>query len=311
MIETHQLTKTFGSIVAVDDLNLSVRPGEIFGLLGPNGAGKSTTLAMILGVLAPTRGDVRIFGRRLQDDPFAIKQRLGVVAEDLSFYDDMTAWAYLLFFANLYRVASTAPRVRDLLTRVDLWEWRHTLIRDYSLGMRRKLSLARALLHSPDVLILDEPVANLDPYGIAQVRELLAEERAAGRTILISSHLLSEVEQTADRVAIMTEGKLVIEATMPELRDRIRAERRIDVELVDNVDGLMETLQALPFVVHVQQRDHLMTIVTAADRDYRVDVGRELASRGAIVQGMREIETTLEEAFMTLTEAYVRNGAAR
>ncbi len=309
MIETHHLTKRFGRTVAVDDLNLAVCPGEIFGLLGPNGAGKSTTLAMILGILAPTRGEVRIFGRPLQDDPFAIKRRLGVVAEDLRFYDDMTAWNYLTFFADLYRVTATASPLRDLLERLDLWDWRHALIREYSLGMRRKLSLVRALMHSPDVLILDEPVANLDPYGIAQVRELLAGERAAGRTILISSHLLSEVEQTADRIAIMTGGKLVVEATMPELRDMIKVERRIDVELVENVDGITDALKALPCVLQVRQHDRKISVVTAADRDYRADVGRELARRGAIVQGMHEIETTLEEAFLALTDAHLHNGA--
>jgi ABC-2 type transport system ATP-binding protein len=137
----------------------------------------------------------------------------------------------------------------------------------------------------------------------------LAGERAAGRTILISSHLLSEVEQTADRVAIMTEGKLVIEATMPVLRDTIKAERRIDVELVENVEGITDALMALPCVLQVREQDRKISIVTAADRDYRVDVSRELARCGAIVQGMREIETTLEEAFLALTDAHSHKGA--
>lgn len=309
MIQTHDLTKVFGTFTAVDRVNLELRPGETYGFLGPNGAGKTTTLLMILGILPPTRGSVRIFGKSLDEAPFEIKRRVGVVAEHQNFYDEMTAWEYLMFFADLYGVEGVERRARDLLERVNLWTWRDVWLGGYSTGMQRKFGLVRALLHSPDVLILDEPVSGLDPYGIVQVREILAEERAAGRTILISSHILSEIERTADRVGIIARGKLLFEDTMPNLRQRVGGQRRIEVEVVDDVNGLTHDLQALAFVTRVQQDGPRLMVFTLDDRDYRVDLARSLAGYGVIVQGMRAIEPTLEEAFITITEAHIHDWA--
>ena len=166
----------------------------------------------------PTSGEVRLFGKRLSDDPFALKRRVGVVIEAQSYYDEMTAWEYLTFFARLYRAQDASKRGQTLLERLGLWEWRDTIIGGFSTGMQRKLALVRALLHAPELLILDEPVASLDPFSVKQVRELLLDEHAAGRTILISSHILSEIERTADRVGIIARGRLLFEDTMSSLR---------------------------------------------------------------------------------------------
>ncbi len=312
VIQTRGLTKVFGRFTAVDHVNLELYPGEIYGFLGPNGAGKTTTLMMILGSLAPTAGSIRIFGKELADDPFALKRRIGVVIEAQSYYDEMTAWEYLMFFAKLYRVEQAEKRTRQLLEQVNLWQWRDVVIGGYSTGMQRKLAIVRALLHSPELLILDEPVASLDPYGIRQVRELLMQEHAAGRTILISSHILSEVERTTDRVGIIVRGKLLFEDTMENLRRRVTGQRRIQVELVEPANGLAHELRALPFVRSVDASGQQLTITTCDDRDYRSDVARVIAGQGGIVQGMRAIEPTLEEAFITITEAEAQSwvGAA-
>jgi ABC-2 type transport system ATP-binding protein len=166
--------------------------------------------------------------------------------------------------------------------------------------------VVRALLHSPDLLILDEPVASLDPHGIRQVRELLMEEHEAGKTILISSHILSEVERTTDRVGIIVRGKLLFEDTMENLRRRVMGERRIEIELVEPANGLVANLQALSFVTNVLGEGQQLTISTRDDWDYRSEVARAVAGNGGIVQGMRTIEPTLEEAFITITEAQVQ-----
>lgn len=305
VIRTHALTKVFGTFTAVDDVNLEVQRGEIYGFLGPNGAGKTTTLMMILGTLARTAGTVEIFGKHLEDDPFALKRRIGVVIEAQNYYDEMTAWEYLMFFARLYQVENADKRARQLLERVNLWKWRDVVIGGYSTGMQRKLAVVRALLHSPDLLILDEPVASLDPYGVRQVRELLMDEHAAGRTILISSHILSEVERTTDRVGIIVRGKLLFEDTMENLRRRVSGERRIIVELVQPANGLVRELKALAFVKSVSENAQELTIVTREDQDYRADVARAIAGHGGIVQAMRTIEPSLEDAFITITEAQV------
>jgi len=306
IVQTHDLTKMFGNFTAVDHVNLEVLPGEIYGFLGPNGAGKTTTLMMILGVLAATEGSVKIFGKPLEQDPFRLKRRIGVVIEAQNYYDDMTAWEYLMFFARIYEAEQGEKRARHLLERLNLWQWRDVVISGYSTGMQRKLSLVRALLHSPDLLILDEPVASLDPQGIRQVRELLMEEHAAGRTMLISSHILSEVERTTDRIGIIVRGRLVFEDTMENLRRRVSGERQIQVEFVEPVNGLSIYLKALPFVTNVEGTAERLVIYTRDDREYRGEVARAIAGQGAIVQEMRSIEPTLEEAFITITEAQVQ-----
>lgn len=305
IIRTQGLTKVFGTYTAVDKVTLELHPGEIYGFLGPNGAGKTTTLMMILGVLARTAGTVEVFGKRLDDDPFALKRRIGVVIEAQNYYDEMTAWEYLMFFAKLYEAENAEKRARQLLERVNLWQWRDVVIGGYSTGMQRKLAIVRALLHSPDLLILDEPVASLDPYGVRQVRELLMEEHAAGRTILISSHILSEVERTTDRVGIIVRGKLLFEDTMENLRRRVSGERRIIVELVEPANGLVRELETLAFVNKVSENAQELTIITRDDKDYRAEVARAIAGHGGIVQAMRTIEPSLEEAFITITEAEV------
>jgi ABC-2 type transport system ATP-binding protein len=173
--------------------------------------------------------------------------------------------------------------------------------------MRRKLGFVRGLLHSPEILILDEPVANLDPYGILQVRTILQRERELGRTILISSHILSEVEQTVDRVGIISRGRLIIEDDMHNVRQLVTGRRRIDVELVELPNGLVAILEDLPFVTEVVQDQAKLTVFTLEDRDYRSDLGRALSEGGAIVQGMQAHEASLEEAFVTITEQHIRD----
>jgi ABC-2 type transport system ATP-binding protein len=306
MIETRNLTKTFGSFTAVRGLSLTVHPGEIYGLLGPNGAGKTTTLMLILGILSPTAGEVRIFGERLDPDSFEVKRRMGVMAERPGFYDDMTAWEHLLFYAQLYNARDAEPRIRRLLEQVNLWEWRDALAGSYSTGMRRKLSLVCALVHAPDLLILDEPVANLDPYGIVQIREILDQERARGCAILASSHILSEVERTADRVGIITGGELLVEDTMENLRGRIVEKRQIRVDVVSPMNGLVRKIEQLPWVLDTRQEGTVVDVFTANDRDYRADLGRFLFEQQAIIQEMRAVEASLEEAFMSLTEGRLR-----
>lgn len=306
MINTQNLKKKFGSFTAVEDISLNIEPGEIYGFLGPNGAGKTTTIMMILGILKPTSGEVRIFGEKIDQQPFMIKRRIGVVAEYQNFYDEMTAWEYLMFFARLLEVENSEKRARELLEKLNIWEFRDVLIGGYSTGMQRKLGFVRALLHSPEILILDEPVSGLDPFGIVQVREILNDEHSAGTTIMISSHILSEVERTADRVGIIARGRLIVEDTMPNLRQIVSAQNQIELDLHQPDEALIEDLASLPFVTSLRSEKGHLILSTLNDKDYRPDLGSFLAGRGAIVLGMKRIETSLEEAFITITEKHIR-----
>jgi ABC-2 type transport system ATP-binding protein len=214
VIEAKGLTKHFGSRVAVDGLDLVARPGEIYGFLGPNGAGKTTTILMLIGILAPDAGEVRICGRLVRRSDRAARCLVGAVGEVQYLYADLTCRDYLCFFASLYGVPNPAERALETLELVGLADRANDRAVDLSKGLQQKLGLARALLHDPPVLILDEPVSGLDPHGIREVREILCRERDRGRLVFLSSHVLSEIERTADRIGILRKGRLVLEESI-------------------------------------------------------------------------------------------------
>jgi len=302
VIETIQLTKKYGDFTAVSDLSLKVEKGEIYGFLGPNGAGKTTTIMMLLGILEPTSGTVKLFGKSVKDDYFNIKRRIGVLSENQYLYEDMTALEYLRFFGELYRVENVDRRISEVLGLVNLDHRKNELLKGYSKGMRQKLGLARALLHDPDVLILDEPVSSLDPYGIKEVRDILMEENRKGKTMFISSHILSEIERTCHRVGILHKGRLLAEDTMADLKRRLMDEVQLYIEVESASDELVKSLRELPFVVSVEANDNKLSVKTKADRDYRGQLSSMITSRGGVVVDLRRHEMSLEEAFVTITE---------
>ncbi|MBE3568307.1 MAG: ABC transporter ATP-binding protein, partial [Thermogemmatispora sp.] len=227
-LRTRGLTKRYGQRLAVADLNLEVRRGEIFGFLGPNGAGKTTTIRMLLGLITPTAGSIEILGQDLRRQPKLVLPRVGALIETPALY------LYLSAQDNLRVVASSLGgvserRIDEILELVGLSSRRKDRVRTYSLGMKQRLGLALALLHDPELLILDEPANGLDPAGIVEMRDLLHQLAAQGKTIFISSHLLSEVQQICTRVAIIRLGRLVTEASVEELT-RGRGEFVVRVE---------------------------------------------------------------------------------
>jgi ABC-2 type transport system ATP-binding protein len=214
VIEARSLTKRFGPRLAVDGLSLTAHAGEIYGFLGPNGAGKTTTIRMLLGILQPDSGEVRICGRTVRRGDRAIRCLVGAVAEVQSLYSDMSCSEYLHFFAELFGVPRVGSRVQEVLDRVRLTDRGGDRAIDLSKGLQQKLGLARALLHDPPILVLDEPVSGLDPHGIREIREILLRERDRGRVVFLSSHVLSEIERTADRIGVIRQGRLVFEDTV-------------------------------------------------------------------------------------------------
>jgi ABC-2 type transport system ATP-binding protein len=220
VIETRGLTKRFGARAAVDDLALSAGPGEIYGFLGPNGAGKTTTIRLLLGILAPDAGTVQICNRPVRRGDRAARCLVGAVGEVQHLYGDMSCSEYLRFFAALYGTDDARARVAAMLDLVGLRDRADDRAIDLSKGLQQKLGLARALLHDPPVLILDEPVSGLDPHGIREVREIIRRERDRGRLVFLSSHVLSEIERTADRIGMLRQGRLVFEGSTEEVMAR-------------------------------------------------------------------------------------------
>lgn len=216
MIEIENVTKAFGDRIAVNDLSLRVDAGEIYGFLGSNGAGKTTTIRMMLGIIEPGSGSIRVCKNRVRRGDRKGRSLIGAVGEVQHFYPDMSCLAYLRYFAALNGLRDPGRRAGEVLADVNLSDRAADLAVTLSKGLQQKLGLARALLHDPPVLVLDEPVSGLDPNGIREVREVILRERDKGRLVFFSSHILSEVAMIADRVGIMQKGKLVFEATTPE-----------------------------------------------------------------------------------------------
>jgi ABC-2 type transport system ATP-binding protein len=263
MIELINITKRYNDTTVVDDLNLRINAGEIVGLIGHNGAGKSTTMKMIAGLIEPTAGKVHVMGRNIQKEGVRVKQKIGFLPEESPLYEAMTARQYLLFFSELYRMPrqKALKRIDQLLASLDLAE-KDKLTGEFSKGMKRKTAIARALLHDPDLLILDEPNSGLDPLTSFFIINYLKTLRREGKTILLSAHNLFHVETICDRVGIIKNGKLLVFDTMEAIRARLgkreyqvifHSDQKLDYEHMngnyifraDEVDAIAEMLETV------------------------------------------------------------------
>jgi ABC-2 type transport system ATP-binding protein len=300
-VRTEGLTRQFDTTVAVQKLDLHIRRGEIYGFLGPNGAGKTTTLLLLLGLLKPTAGRIHLFGRPLAQNLVALKRHIGVAAEEPITSLRMTGWEAVRYFADLNGSSRVEERMESLFHTLELWDARHALVPTYSRGMRQKLSLIRALIHKPELLILDEPVSGLDPYGILQVREVIEAHHREGGTVLISSHILSEIERSADRVGIIHQGRLLVEDTIDGIRHRLGRNTIVRLELLTIPPGLVPALENVQGVERVTAEETALTIHVATADDLRPLLFQTVVDYGGTILEMRRDEMSLEEAFVTIT----------
>ncbi|PSF39502.1 ABC transporter ATP-binding protein [Aphanothece hegewaldii CCALA 016] len=250
-ISTHQLTKQYDRHIAVNQVDLQVEIGEVYGLIGPNGAGKTTLIRMLAAIEEPTTGEIYINGEQLLRDSSnpRLKQRLGYLPDDFPLYDDLTVWDYLDYFARLYLLKQPHRRYRlnDVLELVQLTSKRHSLISTLSRGMKQRLSLARTIIHEPMLLLLDEPVSGLDPIARMQFREIIKILQSAGMTILISSHVLSDLAELCTSIGIMELGYLVESASLKELYQRL-SRQQIIISTLDPLETLETFLKNEPSV---------------------------------------------------------------
>jgi ABC-2 type transport system ATP-binding protein len=232
MIQLENLTRHYGSLAAVQDLNMTVQEGELFGFLGPNGAGKTTTIRMIIGLLRPTRGTVSVAGHDVKQEPLAVKRAVGYLAQTPLLYDRLTGREFLRFLGGLYGLGDEKidARTEHLLALMDLSDKADQLIESYSGGMRHKIGLCGALLHEPPVLILDEPLTGLDPYSARRIKDLLQELCRQGSTMFLSTHVLEVAERVCDRVGILDKGRLIAVGTMAALRTQAQSSAETTLE---------------------------------------------------------------------------------
>lgn len=307
-ISLDAVSKRFGAHTAVDGVSFQVRPGEIFGFLGANGAGKTTTILMLLGILPPSSGSIRILGQEMGERALTLKTRIGVVAEHQSLYGEMTAAEYLGFFADLYGVPNPRRRIKELLGALDLEDRTGSRVKTLSRGMQQKLATARALLHSPDLLVLDEPASGLDPRGISQLRDLITEQKRQGKTVFLSSHLLSEIEMTADRVAIIARGRIVMEGSMADIRRDLSPDTRYVLEYEGEDAVVLSSLRSVPDLRRAEPDGATIVLSVSSKDDARAAISRAVAAAGGVVLGLTRQEMSLEEAFLAVTHDAPRPG---
>src|SRR5579859_5938454 len=285
-IETNQLTRTFGNLVAVDDLTLAISEGTVFGFLGPNGAGKTTTVRLLSALIAPTRGSATVAGYRLGEQNEAIRRTIGILTETPGLYDRLSAWQNLLFFAEMYDLPAerASSQVERYLRLLDLWERRHDKVGGFSKGMRQKLAIARALLHEPRVIFLDEPTAGLDPEAARTVRDFIKELRSEGRTIFLTTHNLPEADELCDLIGVFRTQLLRV-GTPAQLRTSLFG-RGTQVRVVGDAAHWIETARALSFVRDASASESILSVSLEHPDDQNPALVRSLVEAGADIRAV-------------------------
>lgn len=305
-ITVSNLTKEYGPQKAVNDISFEVKTGEILGFLGPNGAGKSTTMKIITCFISPTEGDVSLNGNSIYEDPRTVRSRIGYLPENTPLYTDMTIVDYLKLSARLQEMPADRimPRIREMIDICGLGPEKHKFIGELSKGYRQRVGLAQALIHDPEVLILDEPTTGLDPNQIAEIRSLI-KEIGKEKTVMLSSHILKEVEATCDRILIINEGKLVADGSTRELRQRAQGADQLLVQVRGSGDKVGEELLKLASVSAVNSTDegkNMWLIDSKPDHDPREEVFNLCVDNGWVLTQMTPKESSLEDIFRELTE---------
>ena len=292
VIETTDLTKQYGEVIAVDRLTLRVPRGGVFGFLGPNGSGKTTTMGMLLGLVHPTSGEARIFGDAARHP--ATLRRVGAMVETPTFYPYLSGRANLLYFQGIGRRGVRAD-VDRLLNLVDLGKRADSKYATYSLGMKQRLGIACALLGDPELVFLDEPTNGLDPAGVVEVRELIRDLGKEGRTVVLSSHLLSETELVCDNVAVLSRGKLIVQGSIQEL---LRQHDGFRLSTTDDAKA-RAALADMNWVQHVEHQDGGLMVTAPPSRAW--EISRALAQRDVYINELMPVHRSLEEFFMEIT----------
>jgi ABC-2 type transport system ATP-binding protein len=304
MIRTVNLTKAYGDLYAVRDLNLDLQMGDVFGFIGPNGSGKTTTMRMLATLLQPTVGEAYVCGHSIYTKPKDIRRVIGYMPDFFGVYDDMKVLEYLEFFAAAYRINGPARRKKceEVLELVDLTYKREALVTSLSRGMTQRLGLARVLLHEPQVLLLDEPASGLDPRARIEMRRLLKELRRLGKTIMVSSHILPELADICNKIGIIERGVLLVNADVTDVMKQVRQQTVLNIAVADDMARAAKELEGHASVESVIPREkHLLVTLKPAITDYS-ELATMLIQNGHKLTLFKEDEINLETAFMALTK---------
>ena len=304
MIETHDLTKMYGDLYALNRLNLTLNQGDVYGFIGPNGAGKTTTMRILATLLNPTFGEATVCGYSIYTGAKEIRRTIGYMPDFFGVYDDMKVIEYLEFFAAAYRIKGPARKkiCEEVLELVDLTYKRDALVTSLSRGMTQRLGLARVLLHDPQVLLLDEPASGLDPRARIEIRALLKELRSMGKTILVSSHILPELADICNKIGIIEQGALLVNGAVVDVMKQVRTDIVLNVKVGDRQVDAANFLEGQPEVESVQGKDDYMIVKLREGELVYSPLASRLIADGYDLLMFKEDEINLETAFMHLTK---------
>lgn len=307
MIELIDFGKDYGDFTAVDRLNLKIDAGEMFGFIGPNGAGKSTSIRFLATLLKATRGDGLVNGYSVTNEPMKVRECIGYMPDNFGVYDGMRVWEFLDFFAVAYRIPRTRRKqvIAEVLELLDLAHKRDDFVNGLSRGMKQRLCLAKTLVHNPPVLILDEPTSGLDPRARYEVKEILKELRRMGKTILISSHILTELADCCTSIGIIERGQLLMHGPIKEVYRRIRRNRIVEVRFLDRIQDGLSVLRSSPLVRDVTVDEQQVTVELETDEAGVAQLLDQLVTARIPVRSYAEKEPTLEDVFMLVTKGLV------
>jgi ABC-2 type transport system ATP-binding protein len=301
MIQVEGLTKDYGLRRAIDHLTFHAEKGEILGFLGPNGAGKTTTMRILCGYMPPTSGMAKVAGYDIVDQSLEVRKRVGYMPETVPLYPDMSVFEYLKFMADLRHLPNVEERVDEVLEMVHMADRAESLVSSLSKGMRQRIGIAQAIVHKPEVLILDEPTIGLDPAQIVDVRNMI-REIGKERTVLLSTHILSEAQQICDRVLIINKGHIAAEDTPERLQARLTGSGRVYLKVKGDDDGLETALKKIPGIFNIfPQGDGAYEVGMVAGQDLRPEIARVVVKGGFDLLEIHPMGVSLEEIFMQLT----------
>ena len=307
MIELRGFGKDYGEFTAVESLDLKIEEGEMFGFIGPNGAGKSTSIRFLATLLRASRGDGTINGYSVSEDPMNVRRSVGYMPDAFGVYDGMKVWEFLDFFAVAYKIGRTQRKqvIRDVLELLDLTYKRDDFVNGLSRGMKQRLCLAKTLVHDPPVLILDEPASGLDPRARVEVKALLKELRRMGKTILISSHILTELADCCTSIGIIERGKLLMHGPIDEVYRRIRGNQVVEARFGDNFDKGLSIIRSNPDVRDVQVDGTKIEIEFASSDHNPANLLKKLIENEVEVINFGQKDPNLEDVFMMVTKGLV------
>ncbi len=307
MIEIKKLTRYYGQLAALLDLDLTIQQGDIFGFIGPNGAGKTTTMRILATLLEPTSGFASIDGLDVTRKGKQVRMSVGYMPDFMGVYDDLKVFEYLEFFAAAFAIPARKRKgiVEGVLELTDLDAKKQFAVDSLSRGMQQRLGLARVLIHDPKVLILDEPASGLDPRARIEIRELLRELKHMGKTIMISSHILSELEEICDNVGIIEHGQLVFSGTMDQIRQRLGLHAKVVVRVAGTPDTALELLSTLPEISDVTCQGQELSVTFADDHENDGFLARTLVKADIDILAIEPQKLKLDDAFLQLTKGLV------